>query len=70
VVASNLTFAGDLTQVLSGAKLSHHEDALRALGCALPEDLCDVEEADLQEIGMKKIEIKRLLRVVTFVAAE
>ena len=58
------TFAGDLTAVLSAAKLSHYEDALRELGCALPEDLRDVQEGDLMEIGMKTIEVKRLLRVL------
>ena len=53
----------DLSEVLAASKLSQYEDALRALGCALPEDLCCLEEADLVEIGMKKIEVLRLQRV-------
>ena len=56
-------FTSDLAEVLLGTKLNQYEDALRELGCAFPEDLCDVEEADLQKIGMKKIELKRLQRV-------
>lgn len=57
-------FTSDLAEVLLATKLNQYEDALRELGCAFPEDLCDVEEADLQKIGMKKIEVKRLQRVV------
>ena len=33
------SLAQDLSEVLSAAKLSHYEDALRELGCAVPEDL-------------------------------
>ncbi len=53
----------NLSEALSEAKLSQYEDALRDLGCAVPEDLGDLEESDLMEIGMKKIECKRLQRV-------
>ena len=59
------SFAGDLSTVLKAAKLSQYEDALRELGCAEPEDLGDIEEADLVELGMKKIEMKRLQRIAT-----
>ena len=51
-----------LSQVLAGGNLSHHEAALRELGCAEPADLKDLEEADLMELGMKPIELKRLVR--------
>ena len=53
----------DLSAWLESARLSHYEDALRGLGCMVPEDLAELEEADLMEIGMKRIEAKRLLRV-------
>ena len=59
------TFAGDLTAVLKAARLSEFEDALRELGCAVPEDLGQLEEGDLVELGMKKIEVKRLMRFAT-----
>ena len=52
-----------LTHVLAGGNLSHHEAALRELGCAEPADLKDLEEADLMELGMKPIELKRLVRI-------
>lgn len=54
-----------LSEVLSAAKLSQYEEALREVGCALPEDLAALEEADLCEMGMKKIEVKRLQRVAS-----
>ena len=52
-----------LSQVLAGGSLSHHEASLRELGCAEPEDLKNLEEADLMELGMKRVEVKRLMRV-------
>lgn len=55
--------AGDLSSALQGAKLSQYEHALRELGCALASDLAELEEVDLLEIGMKKIEVKRLKRL-------
>ena len=59
------SFNQDLSGVLSAARLSQYEEALREMGCVLPDDLREVEEADLMELGMKKIEIKRLLRSAT-----
>jgi hypothetical protein len=44
--------------------LSQYEEALRELGCADAADLAEVEEAELLELGMKRIEVKRLLRHV------
>jgi hypothetical protein len=41
-----------------------YEDALRELGCEIIQDLADLEEQDMMEIGMKKIEITRLRRLV------
>jgi hypothetical protein len=61
------SLAQDLSEVLSAAKLSHYEDALRELGCAVPEDLRVLDDADLMEIGMKKVEIKRLQRLYSSV---
>ena len=59
----------NLTTALKEAKLNQYEAALRELGCAFAskeeflQDLGDLEESDLIEIGMKKIEIKRLQRL-------
>ena len=58
------TVATNLSVLLSASRLLHYEDALRELGCTHPEDLHDLEEADLVEVGMKKIEMKRLQRAV------
>ena len=52
-----------LSSVLQENKLGQYEMALRELGVAMASDLPDLDEADLIEIGMKKIEIKRLQRV-------
>jgi hypothetical protein len=58
------SMAGDLASALAGAKLLQYEHALRELGCVDAGDLADVEEEDLLEMGMKKIEAKRLMRLV------
>jgi Zn-finger nucleic acid-binding protein len=55
--------ADDLASALKAAQLSKYEDALRELGCTEPDDLRALEEADMMEIGMKRIEIKRLGRL-------
>ena len=55
--------ADDLAGALKAAQLSEYEDALRELGCTEPDDLRALEEADMMEIGMKRIEIKRLGRL-------
>ena len=39
------------------------ETALRELGAAFVTDLVGLEEDDLVEIGMKKLEVQRLLRI-------
>ena len=53
-----------LTDFLVAAKMQHHEEALRELGYAIPDDLKDLEDSDFDELGMKKIEVKRLQRLV------
>ena len=57
------TFGQDLSAALVSARLSEYEAALREFGCANVEDLADLEERDLLEIGMKKIEVKRLQKI-------
>ena len=52
----------ELTMALKAARLTQYEDALRELGCVAPADLNEVDEEDLTKIGMKKIEVKRLMR--------
>ena len=52
---------GTLTSMLVKLKLDQYEDALRGLGVAEVADLQDLEEADAEELGMKTIEIKRLV---------
>ena len=54
---------GSLKAALETAHLSQYEDALRQLGVGTAADLVDLEEQDLIEIGMKKIEAKRLMRL-------
>jgi hypothetical protein len=51
-----------LAATLAELHLGQYEDALRGLGVAEVADLQDLEEADCMELGMKKIEIKRLKR--------
>jgi hypothetical protein len=55
--------ATSLTDFLAEARLEQYETALRDLGCAQVADLQDLEEADCMEMGMKKIEVKRLRRI-------
>ena len=64
-LAAGGSMARDLAEVLSAAKLSQYEHALRELGCALPTDLGHMEETDLIEMGMKKMEVKRLFRAAS-----
>ena len=54
-----------LKSALETARLSQYEDALRQLGVVTAADLVDVEEQDLIEIGMKKVEARRLVRLAT-----
>jgi hypothetical protein len=54
-----------LSVALENARLAKYESALRELGCELVVDLADLEEQDLMELGMKKIEVTRLRRLVT-----
>ena len=58
----------DFSTALKGAYLVAYEHALRDLGCVVLEDLPSLDDEDLMEIGMKKIEIKRLRRICTGLA--
>ena len=62
--APRQTMPSSLPEALSELGLLQYEEALRELGCADTYHLCDLEEADMVEIGMKKLEVKRLLRMV------
>ena len=53
----------DLTSALAGANLSQYEDALRQYGVNSVEDIQDLQEADCIELGMKKLEAKRMMRL-------
>ena len=55
--------AEDLSSALQSAQLSQYETALRELGCTVPADLADLEDEDLMEMGMKKLEISRMRRL-------
>jgi hypothetical protein len=55
---------GTITEYLKCARLAQYEDALRTLGVTTPSELQDLNEADFLGVGMKKVEIKRLMRIV------
>ena len=55
----------DLSTALAQVNLSEYEDALIELGVSAPADLADLEEADCIEIGMKKLEVRRLMRIAS-----
>ena len=52
-----------LSATLADGQLAQYETALRELGAAFASDLAQLEERDLVEIGMKKLEITRLMRL-------
>ena len=56
VQESELTLEGFLAK----ARLAAYEEQLRGLGVETPEDLLDLEDDDLEAMGMRKLEIKRL----------
>eukprot|EP01047_Picozoa_sp_COSAG01_P034469 COSAG01_NODE_2591_length_7409_cov_109.624077_7_plen_85_part_00 len=51
-----------LDALLTAASLNHVAAAIADLGVAEVADFADVTDEDLQECGLKKIEIKRLRR--------
>ena len=55
--------AEELSTALQAAQLSQYETALRELGCTVPADFADLEDEDLMEMGMKKLEISRVRRL-------
>jgi hypothetical protein len=52
-----------LTAFLDSARLAKYEAAFRERGCESVQDLGGLEEQDMVEIGMKKVEITRLRRL-------
>ena len=54
----------DLGMFLAANNLSQYDGALRSLGAEQTSDLVDLTEGDMEGIGMKKLEIKRLQRAV------
>jgi hypothetical protein len=53
----------DLSSALAAANLSMYEAGLRGLGVSAVGDVVDLEETDCESIGMKKLEVKRLMRI-------
>ena len=54
--------SSELMAALEVAHLSKYEAALREAGCVTEADLWELEEHELKDIGMNRIEINRLLR--------
>eukprot|EP01043_Picozoa_sp_COSAG02_P058433 COSAG02_NODE_7273_length_3088_cov_2.490800_2_plen_119_part_00 len=59
-----------LASALAQHNLSQFEPALRELGISSCADVSDLEEADCAEIGMKKFEIKRFMKMKTLMVTE
>ena len=59
-----LSTAKNLGEFLNELNLSQYETELRSLGVADPADLVDLEAADCEACGMKRLEVKRLMRCV------
>jgi hypothetical protein len=54
---------GDLHQFLAAAKLGRYQDSLEELlGAATVSDLYELDDGDMQEVGLKKLEKRRLGR--------
>ena len=51
-----------MDEFLAEAGLSKHGGSMRALGAASVQDLHDVEDSDLEQMGMKPLEAKRFRR--------
>ena len=57
------TSVSTVAELLSNANLSKYHAKLTELGVQSVDDLKDLDESDYEtEVGMKKIEVKRLLR--------
>ena len=52
----------DLRGMLATANLAKYHDGLRDIGVVSPDDFVDVDDEDLLDIGMTKVEVKRLRR--------
>jgi hypothetical protein len=55
----------DLESFLGTVRLAHFADSFRSLGCDCVEDVMDMDDDDMIEIGIKKVEIKRMKRLYT-----
>jgi hypothetical protein len=53
-----------LQEFLAAHQLSQYVEPMKAIGVTEIEHLADMEEADYIEAGMKKMEIRRLVRVL------
>ena len=56
---------GELTELLTAAKLLKHAAAIEKAGYAEPDDLRAAEDEELLEVGMRKPEIKRLRKYLS-----
>ena len=52
-----------LSATLASARLAKYDDALRVFGCETVQDVANVDDQDLLELGLKKIEVNRLRRL-------
>ena len=69
-VARPIAFYAKL-QSLEAAELQHYADVLEEmLGAAVVEDLLEMEPEDMELLGLKKLERKRLARAVLRLRAE
>ena len=53
-----------LASVLEEAMLTQYGDALREFGAVEWQDLAELEEADAASLGIRRLEFRRLMRVV------
>ena len=65
VVAQPVDDVGELTELLTAAKLLKHAAAIEKAGYAEPDDLRAAEDEDLLEVGIRKPEIKRLRKYLS-----
>ena len=56
--------ATSLAEFLAAANLGQYQQALEAFGASSVADLQDVSEEDLVQLGLKTLEVKRLLRSI------
>ena len=64
------TVEDDLRELIQGARLDKHHDALAELGAESAKDLEDVTPEQLRRIGFKELEIERLRKAMAAAAEE